>query len=162
MNEPCPLDTVFHETVGDYFSRMGGAGQWMVPNYQDWYPAAFTLIIGLRHFSLATEEQYQLARAVLPDSLFDGCDGLLEKTKKAFSQFEAKNGRPDETLSFSHNEMIESFEGRSKSDGVRKNFEAEHHYKAMLTELERFFAIMRDQPPVEEHLRRFSFKNKEY
>ena len=162
MNEPCPLDYVYQITVGDYFARMGGAGQWMVPNYQDWYPAAFTLIIGLRHFSLATEKHYQLARAVLPDSLFDGCDGLLEKTKKAFSQFEAKHGRPDETLSFLHNEMIESFEGISKSDGIRKNLEAEYHYKAMLTELERFFAIMRDQPPVEEHLRGFSFKNKEY
>ena len=74
MNEPCPLDTIFHETVMDYFSRMGGAGQWMVPNYQDWHPAAFTLIIGLRHFSLASEEQYQLARMVLPDALFDGSD----------------------------------------------------------------------------------------
>ena len=162
MRKHCPLDYVYQTTVGDYFARMGGAGQWMVPNYQDWYPAAFTLIIGLRHFSLATEEQYQLARAVLPDALFDGCDGLLEKTKKAFSQFEAKNGRPDETLSFLYNEMIESFEGRSKSDGVRKNLGAERQYKAMLAELERFFAIMRDQPPVEEHLRRFSFKNKEY
>ena len=162
MRKHCPLDYVYQTTVGDYFARMGGAGQWMVPNYQDWYPAAFTLIIGLRHFSLVTEEQYQLARAVLPDALFDGWDGLLEKTKKAFSQFEAKHGRPDETLSFLHNEMIESFEGRSKSDGIRKNLEAEYHYKAMLTELERFFAIMRDQPPVEEHLRGFSFKNKEY
>ena len=162
MRKHCPLDYVYQTTVGDYFARMGGAGQWMVPNYQDWYPAAFTLIIGLRHFSLATEEQYQLGRAVLPDALFDGCDGLLEKTKKAFSQFEAKFGLPDETLSFSHNEIIESFKGRSKSNGVRKNLEAERHYKAMLTELERFFAIMRDQPPVEEHLNGFKFMNKEY
>ena len=30
-----PLDTVFHDTVMDYFSKMGGAGQWMVPNYKD-------------------------------------------------------------------------------------------------------------------------------
>ena len=162
MNEACPLDNVFHETVMDYFSRMGGAGQWMVPNYQDWHPAAFTLIIGLRHFSLVTEEQYQLARMVLPDALFDGCDGLLASTKKAFLQFEAKYGRPDETLSFSHNEMIESFERRSRSEGIRKDLGCERHYKQMLAELERFFAIMRDQPPVEEHLRRSSFKNKEY
>jgi hypothetical protein len=162
MNEACPLDTIFHETVMDYFSRMGGAGQWMVPNYQDWYPAAFTLIIGLRHFSLVTEEQYQLARMVLPDALFDGCDGLLASTKKAFLQFEAKYGRPDETLSFSHNEMIESFERRSRSEGIRKDLGRERHYKQMLAELERFCAIMRDQPPIEEHLRRFSFKNKEY
>ena len=100
MRKRCPLDYVYQITVGDYFARMGGAGQWMVPNYQEWHPAAFTLIIGLRHFSLATEEQYQLARAVLPDALFDGCDGLLEKTKKAFSQFEAKYGHPDETYLF--------------------------------------------------------------
>ena len=94
--------------------------------------------------------------------MFDGCDGLLQKTKKAFSQFEAKHGRPNETLSFLHNDMIESFERRSKSEGVRKNLGAERHYKAMLTELERFFAIMRDQPPVEEHLNGFKFMNKEY
>ena len=162
MNEPCPLDTVFHETVMDYFSRMGGAGQWMVPNYQDWHPAAFTLIIGLRHFSLATEEQYQLARMVLPDALFDGCDGLQASTEKAFSQFESSYGRPNRTLSFSHNKMIESFERRSRSDGVRKDVGREYRYTEILTELERFFAIMRDQPPIEEHLRRFSFKNKEY
>jgi len=162
MRKRCPLDYVYQITVGDYFARMGGAGQWMVPNYQEWHPAAFTITIGLRHFSLATEEQYQLASAVLPDALFDGCDGLLKKTKKAFSQFEAKYGRPDESLSFLHNEMIESFQGRSTSEGVRKNLGGERHYKQMLAELERFFAIMRDQPPVEEHLRRFSFKNKEY
>ena len=162
MRKRCPLDYVYQTTVGDYFARMGGAGQWMVPNYKDWYPPAFTLIIGLRHFSLATEEQYQLGREVLPDPLFDGCDGLLQKTKKAFSQFEAKHGRPNETLSFLHNDMIESFERRSKSEGVRKNLGAERHYKAMLTELERFFAIMRDQPPVEEHLNGFKFMNEEY
>ena len=162
MNEACPLDTVFHETVMDYFSRMGGAGQWMVPNYQDWHPAAFSLIIGLRHFSLATEEQYQLARMVLPDALFDGCDGLQASTEKAFSQFESSYGRPNRTLSFSHNKMIESFERRSRSDGVRKDVGREYRYTEILTELERFFAIMRDQPPIEEHLRRFSFKNKEY
>ena len=161
MRKRCPLDYVYQITVGDYFARMGGAGQLMVPNYQDWHPAAFTLIIGLRHFSLATEEQYQLARAVLPDALFDGCDGLLEKTKKAFSQFEAKHGRPDETLSFLYNEMIESFEGRSKSDGIRKHLGAERQYKAMLAELERFFAIMDEQPPIEEHLNGFKFMNKE-
>ena len=141
---------------------MGGAGQWMVPNYQDWYPAAFTLIIGLRHFSLVTEEQYQLARMVLPDALFDGCDGLQASTEKAFSQFESSYGRPNRTLSFSHNKMIESFERRSRSDGVRKDVGREYRYTEILTELERFFAIMRDQPPIEEHLRRFSFKNKEY
>ena len=56
MRKRCPLDYVYQITVGDYFARMGGAGQWMVPNYQDWYPAAFTLIIGLRHFSLVTED----------------------------------------------------------------------------------------------------------
>ena len=162
MNEACPLDTVFHETVMDYFSCMGGAGQWMVPNYQDWHPAAFTLIIGLRHFSLATEEQYQLARMVLPDALFDGCDCLQASTEKAFSQFESSYGRPNRTLSFSHNKMIESFEQRSRSEGIRKDLERERHYKQMLAEIERFFAIMRDQPPIEEHLRRFSFKNKEY
>ena len=144
MNEPCPLDTVFHETVMDYFSRMGGAGQWMVPNYQDWHPAAFTLIIGLKHFGAATDEQYELAKKVLPSALFDGCDGLLANTKKAFLAFESRVGNPQNTLSFSNNKLIDGLERVSKSDGVRKDVGREYRYTEILTELERFFAIMRD------------------
>ena len=162
MNKPCPLDTVFHETVTDYFSRMGGAGQWMVPNYQDWHPAAFTLIIGLKHFGAATDEQYELAKKVLPSALFDGCDSLLANTKKAFLAFESRVGNPQNTLSFSNNKLVDDLERVSKSDGVRKDVGREYRYTEILTELERFFAIMRDQPPIQEHLRRFSFKNKEY
>ena len=157
-----PLDTVFHDTVMDYFSKMGGAGQWMVPNYKDWHPVAFTLTVGLRHFGAATEEQYQLARKVLPSALFDGCDGLAEKTEKAFLRFEKLYGRPDKALSFSDNKLIEGFEKISRSDGVRKDMGREYRYKGILSELERFFAVMLDQPSITDHLHGFSFRHKEY
>ena len=57
MRKRCPLDYVYQITVGDYFARMGGAGQLMVTNFQDWHPAAFTLIIGLKHFSLVNKQK---------------------------------------------------------------------------------------------------------
>lgn len=123
---------------------MGGAAQWMVPNYKDWYPAAFTLIVGLRHFGVATEEQYRLARKVLTKAFFDWCDGLLDKTEEAFLQFESRFGRSENTLSFSDSKLIEGTKIISRSEGIRKDTGWEYRFKEILAELERFFAVMKD------------------
>jgi len=164
MPRPLHFQYVYETIAVDYFGRMGGAGTWMVPNYSDWHPAALTILIGLKHFKAITDIEYKTAKIVLPSELFEKCDGLADRVSVAFEQVEEQLGTPKRQPSFDENDLMrhlrEQIEASEKS--TRHAEDRARHYGEILSNLERISSVVRELPPLEEHLRGFRFRQKAY
>ena len=164
MPQPLHFQQVYENVALDYFGRMGGAGTWMVPNYNDWHPAALTILTGLKHFKAFTDIEYKTAKIVLPSEIFEKCDGLADRVSVAFEQVEEQLGTPKRQPSFDENDLMrhlrEQIEASEKS--TRHAEDRARHYGEILSNLERISSVVRELPPLEEHLRGFRFRQKAY
>ena len=164
MPQPLHFQHVYETIALDYFGRMGGAGTWMVPDYSDWHPAALTILIGLKHFKAVTDIEFRTAKIVLPSELFEKCDGLAERILVGFKKVDEQLGTPDRQLSFDENDLMrhlrEQIEASEKS--TRHAEDRARHYGEILSNLERISLVVRELPPLEEHLCGFRFRHKAY
>ena len=164
MPQPLHFQQVYENVALDYFGRMGGAGTWMVPNYSDWHPAALTILIGLKHFKAITDIEFETAKIVLPSQLFEKCDQLSDRVSVAFEKVEERLGTPDRPLSFDENDLMLHLREQTNhiEQPTRHAEDRARHYGEILSNLERISSVVRELPPLEEHLRGFRFRHKAY
>lgn len=164
MPQPLHFQHVYENIALDYFGRMGGAGTWMVPNYSDWHPAALTILTGLKHFKAITDIEFETAKIVLPSQLFEKCDRLSDRVSVAFEKVEERLGTPDRPLSFDENDLMLHLREQTNhiEQPTRHAEDRARHYGEILSNLERISSVVRELPPLEEHLRGFRFRHKAY
>jgi hypothetical protein len=164
MPQPLHFQQVFENSALDYFGRMGGAGTWMVPNYSDWHPAALTILIGLKHFKAITDIGFETAKIVLPSQLFEKCDRLSDRLSVAFEKVEEQLGTPERQPSFDENDLMRYLREQTKhiEQPTRQAEDRARDYGEILSNLERISSVVRELPPLEEHLRGFRFRHKAY
>jgi hypothetical protein len=143
---------------------MGGAGTWMVPNYNDWHPAALTILIGVKNFKAITDIEFETAKIVLPSELFEKCDGLADRVSVAFEKVEERLGIPDRPLSIDENDlMLHLREQADPNNRSTRHPEARaKHYGNIVSNLERISSVVKELPPIEDHVRGFRFRHKGY
>ena len=164
MPRPLHFQQVYENIALDYFGRMGGAGTWMVPDYSEWHPAALTILIGLKQFKAITDIEFETAKIVLPSELFEKCDGLADRVSVAFEKVEERLGTPDRPLSFDENDLMLHLREQTNhiEQPTRHAEDRARHYGEILSNLERISSVVRELPPLEEHLRGFRFRHKAY
>ena len=164
MPKPLHFQQVFTNTAMDYFCRLGGSGTWAVPNYDDWHPAALTIVVGLKHFNAISEAEYSTAKAVLPSELFQKCDKLADRVLLSFKKTEERLGQPREILSVEQNDLTRYLrEQADPNNRSTRHPEARARYYTKIVEnLERLFLVMKELPPLEEQIRGFRFRHKAY
>jgi len=164
MPQPLHFQHVYETIALDYFGRMGGAGTWMVPDYSDWHPAALTILIGLKHFKAIKDIEFETAKIVLPSELFEKCDRLAERILVGFKKVEEQLGTPEGQPSFDENDLMHYLREQTNpsEQSTRHAEDRARHYGEILSNLERISSVVRELPPLEEHLRGFIFQHKAF
>jgi len=164
MPQPLHFQQVYENVALDYFGRMGGAGTWMVPDYSDWHPAALTILIGLKHFKAIKDIEFETAKIVLPSELFEKCDGLAERILIGFKKVDEQLRTPDRPFSFDENDLMRYLrEQADPNNRSTRHHEARaKHYGNIVTNLERISSVVKELPPIEDHVRGFIFQHKAF
>jgi len=164
MPQPLHFQQVYETISLDYFGRMGGAGTWMVPDYNDWHPAALTILIGVKNFKAITDIEFETAKIVLPSELFEKCDGLADRVSVAFEKVEEQLGTPERQPTFYENDLMRYLrEQADPNNRSTRHPEARaKHYGNIVSNLERISSVVKELPPIEDHVRGFRFRHKGY
>jgi len=164
MPQPLHFQQVYETISLDYFGRMGGAGTWMVPDYNDWHPAALTILIGLKHFKALTDIEFETAKIVLPSQLFEKCDQLADRVSVAFEKVEEQLGTPERQPTFYENDLMRYLrEQADPNNRSTRHPEARaKHYGNIVSNLERISSVVKELPPIEDHVRGFIFQHKAF
>ena len=164
MPQPLHFQQVYETISLDYFGRMGGAGTWMVPDYNDWHPAALTILIGVKNFKAITDIEFETAKIVLPSELFEKCDGLADRVSVAFEKVEEQLGTPERQPTFYENDLMRYLrEQADPNNRSTRHHEARaKHYGNIVSNLERISSVVKELPPIEDHVRGFRFRHKGY